>query len=105
MPRYTVENVWPPFKGKTAKVVDTTTGRGVSLTRTRTGAERIAKQKNAAHAADLSASTDAELEQLQALGSHDANRELAARRARAAAEQASRDRFIADHGAQGEGWE
>lgn len=46
--RYTTELVWPPFKGKAHKVVDTTTGKSVGLYRTPEGARRKAKTLNAA---------------------------------------------------------
>jgi hypothetical protein len=57
-PRYRVEKVWPPFKGKAHKVVDTATvlyladdGRpvyeGVGLYATPAGAARKAKEMNA----------------------------------------------------------
>jgi hypothetical protein len=44
--RYVTEVIWPPFKGKAYKVVDTATGRGVGLYRTPTGAQRKAKSLN-----------------------------------------------------------
>lgn len=49
MSRYRHELVWPPFKGKAHKVVDTSTGQGVGLYRTPTGAQR---KINALHEAD-----------------------------------------------------
>ena len=48
--RYVTEVVWPPFKGKAHKVVDTTTGKSVGLYRTPTGAARKAKALNEANA-------------------------------------------------------
>jgi hypothetical protein len=44
--RYETRIVWPPFKGKAHKVIDTTTGQGVGLYRTPTGAQRKAKALN-----------------------------------------------------------
>jgi len=49
MTRYVTQLVWPPFKGKAHKVVDTTTGKSVGLYRTPTGAARKAKQMNEAN--------------------------------------------------------
>lgn len=47
MAHFEVRLVWPPFKGKAYKVVDTTNDdRGVALVRTATGAKRIADRKN-----------------------------------------------------------
>ncbi len=47
-PHYTVEVIWPPFKGKAHKVVDAVTGKGVGLYRTPTGARRKADALNKA---------------------------------------------------------
>jgi hypothetical protein len=44
--RYQTQVVWPPFKGKTAKVVDTSTDTGVGLYRTMEGARRKARAMN-----------------------------------------------------------
>jgi hypothetical protein len=45
--RYQTGLVWPPFKGKAHKVVDTATGRPVGLYRTPAGARRKAQAMNA----------------------------------------------------------
>jgi hypothetical protein len=47
--RYQTQVIWPPFKGKAHKVVDTATGKGVGLYRTPAGAARKAKAMNEAH--------------------------------------------------------
>ncbi len=38
--RFKVELIWPPFKGKSYKLVDTRTGQSVGLYRTADGAKR-----------------------------------------------------------------
>lgn len=46
--RYITQVIWPPFKGKAHKVIDTETGRGVGLYKTPAGANRKANALNAA---------------------------------------------------------
>jgi hypothetical protein len=41
--RYVTQVIWPPFKGKAHKVIDTETGKSVGLYRTPAGAARKAK--------------------------------------------------------------
>jgi hypothetical protein len=50
MPNYHHQLVWPPFKGKAHKVVETSTGRSVGLYRTPEGARRkiVALEREAA---------------------------------------------------------
>jgi hypothetical protein len=51
--RYRTEIIWPPFKGKAYKVIDSTTGVGVGLYRTAEGARRKARAMNVAAATSI----------------------------------------------------